>query len=107
MTLLLILNAYHDVVNFRLPEVVGGAWWTCLCDTNQPILDEPTRHDFGSEYEVTGRSLLLRSTKRAAPQIAIEKTRVIPTPAMTEATRASLGRSGVARRQIFTERFAL
>jgi isoamylase len=63
MTLLLILNAYHDVVNFRLPEVVGGAWWTCLCDTNQPILDEPTRHDFGSEYEVTGRSLLLFEMK--------------------------------------------
>jgi glycogen operon protein len=63
VTLLLILNAYHDVVNFRLPEVVGGRWWTCLCDTNQPFLDEPPRHDFGIDYEVTGHSLLLFELK--------------------------------------------
>ena len=61
--MLLILNAYHDVVKFRLPEVVGGVWWTCLCDTNQPARDEPTRHEFGTEYEMTGRSLLLFEMK--------------------------------------------
>ena len=34
-TLLLILNAHHDVVNFTLPEVVGGAL-ALLIDTNLP-----------------------------------------------------------------------
>jgi predicted ferric reductase len=40
------------------------------------------------------------------PDIAERDVYVCGPPAMTEATRASLGRSGVSRRQIFTERFA-
>ncbi len=35
-TALLVLNAHHDVVNFALPEVVGGTVWRCLLDTNIP-----------------------------------------------------------------------
>jgi glycogen operon protein len=58
VTLLLILNSYHDIVLFKLPEVVGGRGWECLLDTNQPDLDE-ARFDFGHQYGVTGRSLLL------------------------------------------------
>lgn len=41
------------------------------------------------------------------PDIAARDVYVCGPPAMTEATRASLGRSGVPRRHIFTERFAL
>ena len=37
----------------------------------------------------SGRSLRLRSAKRAAPQIATEKTTVTPTPATSEATTVS------------------
>ncbi|MBV9077074.1 MAG: glycogen debranching protein GlgX [Methylobacteriaceae bacterium] len=58
-TLLLVLNAYHDVVSFKLPEAVGGHGWLCLLDTNQPDLVEPTPFDEGHDYQVTGRSLLL------------------------------------------------
>jgi glycogen operon protein len=58
-TLLLIFNAYHDVVVFTLPEVPGGNRWKCLVDTNIPDRpDEPTFTP-GDRYEVTGRSLLL------------------------------------------------
>jgi isoamylase len=58
-TLLLILNAYHDLVNFRLPQVPGGNRWRCLIDTNLPHrADEPV-FPSGEEYGVTGRSLLL------------------------------------------------
>ncbi|SEQ81920.1 glycogen operon protein [Faunimonas pinastri] len=70
-TLLLIMNSYHDVVEFTLPEVPEGENWRCLIDTNVPdrIEDEP--HAFGETYEVTGRSLLLfvlsRSTKKNRP----------------------------------------
>jgi isoamylase len=58
-TALLVLNAYHDVVNFALPEVVGGNVWRCLLDTNNP--DDGTRESFqtGETYEITGRSLVL------------------------------------------------
>jgi isoamylase len=58
-TLLLILNAYHDVVPFHLPEAVGGTRWVRLIDTNRDESDEPEYFEFGHVYEVTGRSLLL------------------------------------------------
>jgi len=63
VTLLLIMNAHHDVVNCTLPEVVGGSAWTCLVDTTQPELEAPSEFAFGSEYTVTGRSLLLFQAK--------------------------------------------
>jgi isoamylase len=62
-TLLLIVNAHHDVVVFSLPEVTRGRDWVRLIDTNLPEDDddpeEPARFAFGHSYEVTGRSLLL------------------------------------------------
>ncbi|MCZ7658996.1 MAG: glycogen debranching protein GlgX [Xanthobacteraceae bacterium] len=58
-TLLLVLNAHDDVVRFRLPEVPGGTHWECLVDTNRPDIDDRPSHAFESEYEVTGRSVLL------------------------------------------------
>src|SRR5262249_11144898 len=39
-TLLLVVNAHHDVVRFRLPKVPGGTGWECLVDTNQPGLEK-------------------------------------------------------------------
>jgi glycogen operon protein len=57
-TMLLILNAYHDVVVFTFPQVPGGDQWKCLIDTNIPERDEPV-FSSGDQYEVTGRSLLL------------------------------------------------
>jgi glycogen operon protein len=59
VTLLLILNAHHDVVSFALPEATGGRDWVCLVDTNHPELEEPAMYAFNHPYEVTGRSLLL------------------------------------------------
>ena len=63
-TLLMVLNAHHDVVNFKLPEVVGGRDWERLIDTNLPDEDQDdpedaTRFAFGQDYQVTGRSMLL------------------------------------------------
>ena len=58
-TVLLVLNAYHDVVKFKLPEGVGGQTWRCLLDTNAPDRTATPRFPSGDEYEVTGRSLLL------------------------------------------------
>ena len=58
-TLLLILNAYHDVVLFVLPEVPGGNRWKCLVDTNLPESDDEPFFAAGEEYQVTGRSFLL------------------------------------------------
>jgi glycogen operon protein len=57
-TLLVITNAHHDVVNFKLPEVAEGKHWVRLLDTNDPTLAR-AEYAFGSVYQVTGRSLLL------------------------------------------------
>ncbi len=62
-TLLLVLNAHHDVVVFTLPEVVGGRDWERLLDTNIPDEeDDPedrAHFGFNHQYQITGRSLLL------------------------------------------------
>jgi glycogen operon protein len=58
-TLLLIMNAYHDVVNFTLPEVPGGNEWKCLIDTNIPDRPDEPLFKPGDAYQITGRSLLL------------------------------------------------
>lgn len=58
-TLLLIVNSYHDVVDFKLPDIPGSDQWSCLIDTNAPIREELEDFDSGNVYQVTGRSLLL------------------------------------------------
>jgi glycogen operon protein len=58
-TLLIVVNAYHDVVDFTLPDVPGSDKWSCLIDTNAPERDELPEFGSGDVYQVTGRSLLL------------------------------------------------
>jgi glycogen operon protein len=58
-TLLLVLNAHGDVVEFTLPDVPEGNRWLCLIDTNDPARGDPAAFEFGHRYGVTGRSLLL------------------------------------------------
>ena len=66
VTLLLILNVHFDLVNFTLPECVGGNEWTLLIDTNEPCKEAPGRMKTGDEYGVTARSLLLFKLESAA-----------------------------------------
>jgi glycogen operon protein len=58
-TLLMVLNAYHDLVEFTLPETAGGRHWSLLIDTN--LAEDAERGTFatGEAYGATGRSLLL------------------------------------------------
>jgi predicted ferric reductase len=58
-------------------------------------------------YVVGGEPLSPDRLLALVPDIAERDVYVCGPPAMTEATRASLGRSGVPRRQVFVERFAL
>ncbi len=57
-TLLLIVNAFHDLVEFTLPECPDAGGWQRIVDTNDPQLDE-ARFKVGDVYGVTARSLLL------------------------------------------------
>ena len=58
-TMLLILNAHHDLVQFTLPPHAGEAQWKLLVDTNAPELESVQMFSTGDVYGVTGRSLLL------------------------------------------------
>jgi glycogen operon protein len=58
-TMLLVVNSHHEGVNFTLPEVPEGVNWISLIDTNQPDIRGKDHFEFGSEYTVTPRSLLL------------------------------------------------
>jgi glycogen operon protein len=75
-TVLLVLNAYHDVVKFRLPDVAGGQTWRCLLDTNAPDRVATPPFASGDEYDVTGRSLLLFALQPdSATSIALTRAR--------------------------------
>ncbi|HEU5134302.1 MAG TPA: glycogen debranching protein GlgX [Steroidobacteraceae bacterium] len=58
-TMLIILNAYHGLVNFILPGHAGDERWRLLIDTNVEGKLEKTAFAKGDAYGVTGRSLLL------------------------------------------------
>jgi isoamylase len=59
-TLLMVVNGYHDLVEFTLPEQPGGETWSLLINTNIPDLKEHRqRFNTGDIYGVTARSLLL------------------------------------------------
>jgi glycogen operon protein len=58
ITLLIVYNAHHDVVQFTLPEVAEGLSWQRVADTNVPDDDESATFAFGAVYDVTAYSLL-------------------------------------------------
>jgi isoamylase len=65
-TLLLVMNAHHDLVQFTLPQVNGGHRWLCLIDTNVSDREDLPAFEVGSKYGATGRSLLLFALERGA-----------------------------------------
>jgi isoamylase len=68
-TVLMVFNAWHDAVNFTLPELAqglqddkpceSGTGWTLLVDTAVPVNQQLAEFDCGAEYLVTGRSMLV------------------------------------------------
>ena len=58
-TMLLVMNAYHDLVQFTLPSATGADSWRLLVDTNVPGSEAEQVFAVGDPYGVTGRSLLL------------------------------------------------
>jgi glycogen operon protein len=74
-TMLMILNAHHDVVNFVLPEAPGGRRWRCVIDTNLPDREELAPFAFGTEYMVTGRSFLVFLLEPAVGDASTETAR--------------------------------
>ncbi len=57
-TLLLVVNAHHDVVVFTLPEAADIRHWSLVFDTNAPDARNEA-FDVGDTYDVTGRSTVM------------------------------------------------
>jgi predicted ferric reductase len=70
-------------------------------------LDELGRRRGAQLHYVLGDQLSPQELRRFVPDIAARDVYVCGSPAMVDAIRASLGSTGVPRRHIFTERFAL
>jgi isoamylase len=58
-TMLIVLNAHHDLVTITLPECTNGKAWELVFDTNVPERDDWQSFAIGDPYDVTSRSLLL------------------------------------------------
>ena len=58
-TMLIVLNAHHDLVTFTLPNCTNGKAWELEFDTNVPDRDDRQSFMIGDTYDVTGGSLLL------------------------------------------------
>jgi isoamylase len=58
-TMLLILNAHHDLVQFTLPPHAGEGSWQLLVDTNISDTEDSKPFPTRAVYGVTGRPLLL------------------------------------------------
>ncbi len=79
-TLLLLVNAHYERVEFHLPEVPEGIRWKRLLDTNQPTVAEEA-FAFASRYGVTGRSLLLfELIRNTAPKDKDDEPPASPLP---------------------------
>ncbi len=100
LTILLILNSHHDVVPFKLREVIGGQSWKCVIDTNRPDREGEPIAEFGSTYEITGRSLrAVRTGGRSFLSDGAPQNRVRLNPRLTYGGRTTAhGRSASRRR---------
>ncbi len=78
-TLLLILNAQHNTLNFRLPAVAQGTSWRKLLDTYAPTSGCDRVFGFGEDIYVAQRSLLLFELQKGTTTSQISP----PTPSLT------------------------
>jgi glycogen operon protein len=94
-TLLIVLNAAAEGVEFRIPDIEGSDRWTCLIDTNVPVRDELGDLVAGDTYLVTGRSVLLFAlqTKGATQRVfdKLEKQLTAPSPEPAVKTAGGAG----------------
>jgi glycogen operon protein len=58
ITVLVVLNAHHDVVGITLPDCNGCAGWRLLLDTNIPDQEGSQEFEIGAAYAMTARSLV-------------------------------------------------
>ncbi|HEY3594630.1 MAG TPA: 4-alpha-glucanotransferase, partial [Polyangiaceae bacterium] len=71
--LLVLLNAHHEPVRFKLPEGQGGSEWLLELDTNDD--GKPADSKCSGDYEIAGRAMVAFRQPLTA-----DATRTTPTP---------------------------
>jgi isoamylase len=66
-TLLLMINAHHEAVQFAMPSVPGGESWRLLMDTDRALDPPRPRSQSGSKAQAAARSLLLWELRPPEP----------------------------------------
>lgn len=61
-SIVLLINAYHEAIPFRLPARGKGQEWERLIDTADPEADSIKRKG-GEQYEIKGRSMVILRAK--------------------------------------------
>lgn len=59
ITVLIVFNAHHDIVEFSFPKGYEDARWKRIIDTNLPAEEGVPHFTAEDKYSVTGRSLLM------------------------------------------------
>ena len=77
-TLLIVINDYHDLVEFTLPECPGGDTWALLVDTNITDNSEQGTFEVGEAYGVTARSLLVFALQAESPSVVTKAAAAMP-----------------------------
>jgi isoamylase len=88
--LLVLLNAHHEPVQFRLPEDGSGSW---LLELDTARLEQPADTACSGEYEVGGRALALFRQPLAAA--AAREARAAPARVLRRETQRRRRRAGV------------
>src|SRR5262249_30900227 len=84
-TLLLLLNAHHEAIPFRLPATKPEHFWERLFDTSEAA-PPPLAVEGGQEYPLQGRSLALWRTRMGA------EPQPVASPAQVEMLRHEVER---------------
>jgi glycogen operon protein len=64
---LVLFNAHHDVIDFRLPDIAPGRWHTEIDTSYQTGTPNPTEGAPEGTYPLQGRSLVLLRQVPVAP----------------------------------------
>jgi len=67
VTLLIVFNAHHEPVDFKLPRCYDASGWSRIMDTNDPGLPDQ-RFRIGAIYKAAARSTLLFERVAARPR---------------------------------------
>src|SRR5262249_30117903 len=89
-TLMVLFNAHHEAMSFRLPDPPGGQHWELICDTGDQRL-KVGRLESGEEYPLRARSLALL---RVGPLDEAAPPTVLIGPADERGTLAATGTMG-------------